>query len=399
MDANDESPPCLVYRHEVRRTSDRLGRHIRGETRHAITSANPPMPDPATGKPLGVELLAPTMDAATAAALRKERNAALAGKAGRRPLPYAELLFTAARRVGEHAWTPDQARQWASAIPDWIAKTYPDSPIMDCALHMDESQFHVHALIFPRGRARDGALGYGMTAASRAADAAIRGAPVPRRLGYEEKKAAATRLQDNAWEALGKPFGLGRGEKGSARRAKALSDAERGKRMVEEAEERAAERDAQSQANLKETQRLLDEQRGLTPAFRRRAVARDEAKAKAKVAAANELMAEAKAKMEEGNERMAKGASSELLARKAWAAVEAARRNVVDIAREWRERMGPRSAAWRRVEDALERGGLVAEPVERPRSAVDELREHSRAHRRELRSQANAGRTGKGRER
>ena len=364
-----DDAPCLVHRHELTNSVGGLRVHVRGETRHAVTDASPDMFD-GDGKRLGVELLCQPMSRQREAALRAERKASIKGKNGAPAKTYAELLFVAGRRVGQ-GWTPDMARQWAAQIPGWIASRYPDSPLVDCALHLDESQYHVHALIFPRGRSPDGELVWGMTAASRLADSLITGAPVAKRFDLAAKKAAASRLQDDAWGTLGAPFGLGRGERGSTRKTKALSDVERGKRAVEEAEERAAEVRAQTA-----------KERGLTERYRKGQLAKQEA--------------EAAALKTDLAKREASVAEREAAADERKAQLEACEANIAKIGDGWRERMGPRSGAWLRIEDELDRGGVVAKPVERPRSAVDELRERSRAHPREPRPRANAGRTDEG---
>ena len=325
-----DETPTLVHRHQLVAAIGGLRKHIRGNTRNAITKANSPMADPITGKPLGVELLTPSMTAEKLRSLSRHRKKTIAGLGGHEPKKYAELLFCAAKRT---EWTPDMARQWAAEIPKWIGKRYPDSPIIECALHMDESQFHVHALILPRGRAKDGSLVYGMTGTSRSTDAKIQGIEVSNRLTHMEKKAAAKRLLDDCWEYLGKHFGLARGEHGSKQKTKALTDIDRSNRVIAEAEERAAHVDKQAQ-----------KERGLTEPFRKRKLAKREAAADEREANLDKREANIAKRDLEQDERETKLKNCEA--------------NIVKIGKDWLKRMGPRTGSWLRIEDELERGSV-----------------------------------------
>ena len=290
--------PYLLHRHKLR--AGRVGglrRHIQGLKRDETTEANPTMVDEA-GEPLGVKLLAPSMSATEQEALMDERKAILKHQAGAAPAPYVELLFVGARRVGETSWTFKEAEDWAEDVHEWINSRYPDSPVLDIALHGDESQFHVHALIAPRGRTADGELRLGMTAASMAADALITGRPVSGRWSTrEEKSEAATRLQDDVWLHVGEVHGLLRGKRTSGRKHKELIKEKRAERILNEAAERADAivskalakaneltdgakiKDIEAERNLAEAAKLLESQRGLLARRRIAKVERREAKA------------------------------------------------------------------------------------------------------------------------
>ena len=350
VDTVSPSPsPVFVHRHKVRPSIGGLRRHIRGETRNTVTDANEPMLDPDTGEPLGVELLTESMSARELRRLGRERKAAIKGVGRHEPKKYAEMLFTSAKRT---QWTPAQAREWAAEVKDWIADRYPDSPIVECALHLDESQYHVHALIFPRGRTHEGGIAYGLTAASRAADSLITGEPIPKRLSLKVKKAAASRLLDDGWERLGRPFGLGRGELGSTKRTMALSDVERAKRTRQEADELKA----QAEALAIEAERVHDEQTGLIPSVPRAVINRDRVKAKKE--------------REEADARIAEAVEAERIATKAMAALEVAKLQFLAMVERWAKAIQPkkaRDARWLEAEEALERG--IGRPREETRQA------------------------------
>ena len=306
----------LFHRHELRKTAGGLRRHIRGEKRDRATQANPSMTDGQTGETLAVETLMPSMSAAEEKALLKAREDAIAGLPGRRPEPYAELVFGGAPRVGEGAWTLTQAREWAKVIPEWIADRFPDSLMLDCALHCDESQYHIHALMMPRARNGAGELRWGMTTAAARADALITDGAY-RVLDYQGKKQAASRLQNDLWEVAGRPFGLARGKKTRGRKHKELTEEGRAEAILREANLRvqaAKEHELNAKAAEREAKSLLAKPRMALIARRERELDVREAKVEEREVAADvrdgELNAlrenirrEAKAIVKKGDER------------------------------------------------------------------------------------------------
>ena len=290
----------LLHRHKLRQSDvSGLRRHIQGLKRDSTTEANPTMYDE-SGNPLGVKLLRPPMSADDQKALMAERKAILKHQAGSAPAPFAELLFAGAHRVGgqrKASWTWREAEDWADDVRDWIALRYPDSPVLDIALHGDEGQFHVHALIAPRGRTGDGELRLGMTAASMAADALITGQPVSGRWSKEAKREAASRLQDDVWLHCGELHGLLRGKRGTGRKHEELTKEGRAAAILNEAADRAnaivnealteakeltesADVDrSEAERSLAEAAKLLKSQRGLLAKVRISKVEKREAKA------------------------------------------------------------------------------------------------------------------------
>ena len=335
-----DTPPILVHRHKLKDNSG-MRRHIRGESRNKITEAQAPMHDPETGDELGVELLCPSMPETELRRLLYQRKKAIKAKRGPKPKPYADMIFTAAKRT---EWEPAKARAWASEVHDWITERFPDSPIVECALHLDESQVHVHALILPRGRGIAGEIIHGMTAACRTADAILQNKNVASDFDGEAKSAAASRLLDDAWDQLGRPFGLGRGEQGSQRETKELTDVERAKRAVEESLERAAQIKAQA-----------EKEQGITYTFRKAQLQKKEADL------AKRIVAETDRKLANDEKKKAIDAAEKRLAK--------ARDDFFTDVKNWcikaPERKA-RDARWAAVEDHLDGADI---PLERARDA------------------------------
>ena len=217
-------PTYLVHRHAARGEQIApLRAHIDGTVRNPVTSRAPEMRD-RHGRTLACERLAEPMDAETLAGLQRERKRDLARQRGRPPQPYAELLFAGAERT-DAGWPPDRAREWGRACLDWVRKRMPDSPVVEAALHLDETRWHCHVLLMPRA-ARDGRPRWGMTAVRHDVDGRITG-EFRTRMSKSAVRSAASRLQDDVWAHVGEPYGMARGERGSTRRHKALTAAER----------------------------------------------------------------------------------------------------------------------------------------------------------------------------
>ena len=220
----DAPMPYLVHRHAARGEQIApLRRHIDGTVRNPVTSRAPEKRD-RHGRTLGCEPLAKPMDATTLAAYQRERKRDLGRQRGRPPQPYAELLFCGAERT-DAGWPPDRAREWGRACMAWVRLRMPHSPVVEAALHQDETRWHCHVLVMPRA-ARDGRPRWGMTGVRHDVDGRITGR-YRSRMSKSAVRSAASRLQDDVWEHVGKPYGLERGERGSTRRHKALTDAER----------------------------------------------------------------------------------------------------------------------------------------------------------------------------
>ncbi len=217
-------PTYLVHRHAARGEQIApLRAHIDGSARNPVTSRAPEMRD-RHGRTLKCEPLAKPMGAATLAALQRERKRDLGRQRGRPPQPYAELLFAGAERT-DAGWPPDRAREWGRACMAWVRKRMSHSPVVEAALHMDETRWHCHVLVMPRA-ARDGRPRWGMTAVRHDVDGRITGRHRSR-MSKSAVRSAASRLQDDVWAHVGEPYGLERGERGSQRRHRALTDAER----------------------------------------------------------------------------------------------------------------------------------------------------------------------------
>ena len=325
-----------------------MRRHIRGESRNRITTAQAPMHDPETGEELGVELLCPSMPETELRRLLYQRKKDIKGKRGPKPKPYTDMIFTSAKRT---EWEPAKAREWASEVYDWITERFPDSPIVECALHLDESQVHVHCLMMPRGRGIAGEIIHGMTAACRTADAILQGKSVAYEFDSEAKSAAASRLLDDAWDRLGEPFGLGRGEQGSQRKTKELTDMERAKRAVEESQERAA----QSDRYAAEVKANAEKEHGVTYIFRKAQLQKKEADL------AKRIVAETDRKLANDEKKKAIDAAEKRLAK--------ARDDFFTDVKNWcikaPERKA-RDARWAAVEDHLDGADI---PLERARDA------------------------------
>ncbi len=146
--------------------------HIRGETRSLATQlANPEAPQP------DVALLVPTIDPQLLRALEIRRRQYLRGKRGTKPKPLAEfVLWGPPRHAAKDAWTREKSEAWAVESVAWVRRHFPDSPITEAALHMDEGSPHVHVALFPAYKDKAGETAYGWKRAERAATDRLRGA-------------------------------------------------------------------------------------------------------------------------------------------------------------------------------------------------------------------------------
>ncbi len=199
--------------------------HIRGETRSLATKlANPEAPQP------DVVLLASTIDPQLLRALEIRRRQYLRGKRGKKPKPLAEfVMWGPPRHAAEDAWTREKSKEWAVESVAWVRRHFPDSPITEAALHMDEGSPHVHVALFPAYKDKAGETAYGWKRAERAATDRLRGAEPLLNAGRQHvrgRKRAGNAMQallDDYHKTVGKPFGLTRGERGSGREHKAIT--------------------------------------------------------------------------------------------------------------------------------------------------------------------------------
>lgn len=122
------------------------------------------------------------------------------------------------------AWPPERVRQWADDSVDWLRETFPTVRIAGASLHLDESSPHVHVVLVPD----DGEKLSWKSAFAKA-------------FGSNEYR----RMQNAYHSAVGKRYGLGRGEVGSDRKHRKLS-AEVGEARVRD--EIAHARDARQDA-------------------------------------------------------------------------------------------------------------------------------------------------------
>ena len=224
--------PTLLHRFErvSASASTRRRTHVRGEVRSPVTDAFPKMQSPA-GETLTVESLAPTLPDDELANIMARRKQDLARRRGPKPKPHAEFLFVGAKRIGE-GWSVDKAREWGQACLAWCELRMPDSWITDAALHLDETQWHVHVTTIPAA-VEDGKLQWGMSAVRRAMDAELSGRKRAS-MSRAVVGAAVSRMQDDVFAHVGEPFGLERGVKGSKRRHVAVSEAEAAKARMKE---------------------------------------------------------------------------------------------------------------------------------------------------------------------
>ena len=115
------------------------------------------------------------------------------------PRPVAEfVLWGPPRHEAVDAWPEDKAKQWAEAAVKWTRRHFPDSPVLDAALHMDEGSPHVHVAMFPRYTDDHGETAYGWKRASTAATDRLQGRPTQANAGTQRRRGTAAVL-DGDW--------------------------------------------------------------------------------------------------------------------------------------------------------------------------------------------------------
>ena len=120
--------------------------------------------------------LAPTIDETTLRKLARQRREYLRRKRGHRPKPLADMvMWGPPRHAADDAWPREKSVEWAEDTLEWVERHFPDSPITDAALHLDEGSPHLHVALFPRYEDAAGEMGYGWKRAERAASARVLG--------------------------------------------------------------------------------------------------------------------------------------------------------------------------------------------------------------------------------
>ena len=315
--------------------------HIRGTVRSEATELAK------TGG--GVHALVPSMPDEAVNTLKLARKKYLRTKRGRKPRPVAEfVMWGPPRHSSDDAWSLEKAKAWGGKTVSWVRRHFPDSPILDASLHMDEGSPHVHVSIFPRYKDRAGEMAYGWKRASVAATDRMAGREtqfnggLQRLREVENAGAAQSVLLDSYHAEACAEFGLARGERGSGRKHKAVTVDEASRRHAQDREialearerefnERADARTRELDERAVEQKRLFEERADLVE----RANAEVEAKRKenedeekrlvnekARMLAENESWAmehmarkNAEAKLREAKRKLAKHENAERLKR------------------------------------------------------------------------------------
>ena len=215
--------------------------------------------------------------------IRKSRKGTSGGRRAREAM---DCLFVAPPRFGPDEWPMEKLMDWARGCDETLRKIVgPESIIATCALHMDETAPHVHAVVIPR--ANDGAHGW----TKRQREFCIaNGIPPP--TSRKTAKKTYGPLQDFIYEDLSVRFKVLRGKKGSKARHEEVDRARAAELTVIYAQEQLA--------------RVEDEQRGLAEvvegqrASLREKLAEDERNARA---ALEEAERQAKKEQEEERRR------------------------------------------------------------------------------------------------
>ena len=213
--------------------------HIRGDIRSEATElANADVEGPPDVVALTTSITDDEFDA-----LQRERKRYLRGKRGRPPKQVAEfVMWGPPRHAAENAWPRERSVEWAEASLAWVKKHFPDSPITDSSLHLDEGSPHIHVALYPRYKDAAGETAYGWQRAEKAASERLAGAePLlnSERQGARGREAAgaAMRLLLDSYHAeVGEKFGLTRGVRGSGRRHQAVTVDEASRRHAKDRE-------------------------------------------------------------------------------------------------------------------------------------------------------------------
>ena len=107
------------------------------------------------------------------------------------------------------SWTDERRQLAAQAVVKWLHKAWPDIVIAAAWLHQDETSPHVHALAVAK---------VGDEMGIRAVRRQLAGLPLKGRVGKNTAVTEMSKVQSAYYEAVGEPFGMARGQIGSAAR-------------------------------------------------------------------------------------------------------------------------------------------------------------------------------------
>ena len=140
------------------------------------------------------------------------------GQAGRPPNHAVEFLLAGPPRYAhKDAWSADTVEAWAADAKQWIFDTFPSAPVAIVALHTDEASPHVHAVMVPE-----------------TPDGTICWSRLQRTATGQKGPACYRALQDSYHATVGAKYGLERGERGSDRKHRPLTQRAGVEALVEE---------------------------------------------------------------------------------------------------------------------------------------------------------------------
>ena len=218
--------------------------HARGTIRSVVTDAAHELNQAAARRGC-IDLGNATQDAIDQDTRERAEWIAKQGR-GRRPQPYAEILFAGPPQYAdERAWDEDKETRWAKATVAWVKSRFPDSLLVVASWHRDETSPHIHVVISPKCIDGDGDTHYGYcqarnetvlryTAAARKQATKPKGGKAPR-LGRKDSGKVMSALQTDYHQSVGAKFGLARGVVGSKAQHKAVDEMKSAKSHIKEA--------------------------------------------------------------------------------------------------------------------------------------------------------------------
>ena len=277
--------PAQVLRiRTVKDLPSRLAAHVRGEP-----GARPPEAVPRVE---WVRLHAHRLGGDPGAAEKAVDEARAVKRRGRPGHACIDVLIAGAPGFeSPDRWDDGKVLRWSRDSAAWLQHMCgPDAVVHSAALHLDEKSPHVHALVVPAVRDKNGGVQLSWSAvrkrgAERITGGPIRGSGRPRRGTHGPEMSA---WQDSYHTEVGSKYGLGRGERGSTRRhvepdsRRGLEDRFRdAEHRTQEAEQRAQEAEQRAQERVATADRAVAEARRAEAAERGR---RSHAQAKRKAA-------------------------------------------------------------------------------------------------------------------
>ena len=207
---------CLCYRPDMGEATQVLRIEIRPELGgalhlHIVGQIRPNNARPRAGLP-PVIVLADDLDQARAAAA-----AATIPKRGRKPSPCVDMLIAGPPPIdGPDAWPVERVEAWARDSLAWIGAGLGDrSVISAAAIHLDERSPHLHVSAIPIDAT--GRLGWGHVRRDWARSTYHAG-----RSSRRDASGELVILQDRYHRDVAERYGLDRGERGSARKHRAV---------------------------------------------------------------------------------------------------------------------------------------------------------------------------------